>query len=59
MKWAYSTTMPSSSEWHVVGVTYDSIDEAAEAAKRWLIMGAEHNHLVAVRLEKIDELKTS
>jgi hypothetical protein len=57
-RWAYSTTMPGSVEWHVVPTTFDSIDEAAEAAKRWLIMGAEHNHLVAVKLERIDELKT-
>jgi hypothetical protein len=57
VRWAYATTMPGGSVWHVVGVTFDSLDEAADAAKRWMMMAAEHNHLVAVKLEKIDEIK--
>jgi hypothetical protein len=58
-RWAYSTTMQGATVWHVVGVTFDTLEEAADAAKRWLIMAASHNHLVAVKLEKIDALPTA
>jgi hypothetical protein len=37
-------------------MTFDSIDEAAEAAKRWMVNSAEHNLPAAVRLEKLDTL---
>jgi hypothetical protein len=59
VRWAYATTLPGGSHWHVVGVTFDTIEEAANAAKRWLMMAADHGHLVVVRLEKIDEVKTA
>jgi hypothetical protein len=59
VKWAYSTTMPGTPTWHIVGTTFDTMEEAVDAAKKWLMMAAEHNHFIAVRLEKIDQLKTT
>lgn len=57
-RWTYSTTLPQSGEphWHSVGVTFESMEDAAEAAKNWLIMAATHNHFVVVRLDKINEV---
>jgi hypothetical protein len=55
-RWTYSTTMPGTVQWHVVAQTFDSVDEAATAALRWLITSAEHNHFWAVKLERLDEI---
>jgi hypothetical protein len=51
--------MQGATVWHVVGVTFDTLEEAADAAKRWLMLAADHNHFVAVKLEKIDALPTA
>jgi hypothetical protein len=57
VRWAYATAMQGATVWHVVGTTFDSLEEAAEAARRWMMLAAEHDHFVAVRLEKIDAIK--
>lgn len=58
-RWTYSTTLAThgnSMLWHTVGTTFDKLDDAAKAATEWLILSAQHNHFVAVKLEKIDEI---
>jgi hypothetical protein len=38
-------------------MAFDTLEDAVDAAQRWLRTAADHGHFVAVRLEKIDEIK--